>query len=319
MAKNDEEKLGRRILNSFTKNRKDTLKFLEYVVQKRPWLFSNEKIQRIANCGQNSVFQKIAWKEDAKLARAHFCHYHYLCRSCANARSIKQIQQLRYYIEQNHLQLMNRYYVVLTIKHEKTDTLDDLMEKLLRHRQKLSKRAANSRRESQKTKSVFGRFIGMISVVEVTWTDSAWRHPHINLFGYMEDELEIIERKNRRWQTRYVNQEMETEWEEITGDSYIINVNPIDSLWESYFSKTGTWEVFKYTLKLHDLPIDKRLAFVEYMERNKKQRLMVKHWTFRWLNKFCEGVNLWPLKPEDLEDVFYHIFIDDDWTAKRLR
>ena len=314
-----EKSSARKTVESFARNRKETLKFLDYIVKHRPWLYTNAKIQRIADCWQHSVFQKVAGKKDAKLKRAQFCRYHYLCRSCANARSIKQIQMLRYYVEQHHLQRMEWYYVVLTIKHTKEDSLQDLMDKLFMYRAKLSKRRTNGLRASHKNKSVFSRFIGMVSVIEVTWTKSGGRHPHINIFGYMDedDKLELIERTNFYWQVRKVNPEMETEREKLTGDSKIIYVRPVDSLWETYFDRRWTGEIFKYTLKLQDLPVEKRLEFIEYMEANKWRRFMVKHGTFEKMNKFCEWAELSPISKDDLEDTFYDIVIDKNGQVER--
>ena len=314
----EEKSAARKAVESFSKNRVETLEFLDYIVQQRPWLFSNQKIQRIADCWQYSVFQKVVNEKDAKLVRARFCRYHYLCRSCANARSIKQIQILRYFVEQHHLQFKNWYYVVLTMKHNIEDSLEGLMAKLFTHRKKLSKLASNSKRKWHKNKSIFGQFHGMVSVIEVTRKPTNGWHPHLNIFWYMDEELELEKKSNFYGQIRQVNPTMEKERKKLTWDSDIINVRPVNALWETYFNKRWTGEIFKYTLKLAWLPIEKRLEFIEYMEANKGRRFMVKHGTLSGMNKFAEWKELWPITKADLENTKYHIMIDDNGTIERI-
>ena len=71
-------------------------------------------------------------------------------------------------IKERNLFAKNRYYIVLTIKHNENDKLEDLMEKLMNAKDKLARNYKNSKRTTQKTKSFFNVFDGMVSSIEVT-------------------------------------------------------------------------------------------------------------------------------------------------------
>jgi hypothetical protein len=58
-------------------------------------------------------------------------------------------------IEVNNLYSKKWYYIVLTIKHKKDDSLDELMVKLMKAKEKLARNYRNSKRDSQKKKSFF--------------------------------------------------------------------------------------------------------------------------------------------------------------------
>jgi hypothetical protein len=71
-------------------------------------------------------------------------------------------------IQANNLYQKKRYYIVLTIKHTKKDNLSDLLEKLMKCKDKLARNYRNAKRQSQKNKSFFHYFNGMAISIEVS-------------------------------------------------------------------------------------------------------------------------------------------------------
>jgi hypothetical protein len=86
-------------------------------------------------------------------------------------------------IKVNGLYSKKWYYIVLTIKHSKDDSLDDLMIKLMEAKDKLARNYRNAKRDTQKNKSFFHYFDGMVISIEIAHKGSNGWHPHINILA----------------------------------------------------------------------------------------------------------------------------------------
>jgi hypothetical protein len=100
------------------------------------------------------------------------------------------IQRFESFIKEKELTTKNWYYIVLTIKHGYNDKLSDLLSKLTKSKDKLARNYRNGKRVSQKTKSFFSQFDGMVSSIEVTKNKNG-RHPHLNLLVCTDNEIQI--------------------------------------------------------------------------------------------------------------------------------
>ena len=78
------------------------------------------------------------------------------------------IQRFEKFIREKDLTGKNWYYIVLTIKHDYNDKLENLLSKLTKSKDKLARDYRNGKRLNHKTKSFFSQFDGMVSSIEVT-------------------------------------------------------------------------------------------------------------------------------------------------------
>ena len=78
------------------------------------------------------------------------------------------IQRFESFIQEKHLTNKNWYYIVLTVRHNSNEKLEDLILKLTNAKDKLARNYRNSKRSAVKTKSFFSQFDGMVSSIEVT-------------------------------------------------------------------------------------------------------------------------------------------------------
>lgn len=91
------------------------------------------------------------------------------------------IKKFAYGIKANNLYKKNWYYIVLTIKHSKDNTLEELLDKLTKAKDKLARNYRNSKRKTQKKRSFVSIFDGFAISIEVSHKGSNGRHPHINI------------------------------------------------------------------------------------------------------------------------------------------
>jgi len=64
----------------------------------------------------------------------------------------------------------NWYHITLTVKHNKYQSLEFVINKLWKAKEKLAQRFKNSQREAHKSKSFMHNFDGIVSSVEVTYS-----------------------------------------------------------------------------------------------------------------------------------------------------
>lgn len=108
------------------------------------------------------------------------------------------------------------------------------MEKLYAGKEKLARRYRNGKRATQKKKSFFNYFDGIVSSIEVTYTENNGRHPHIHILACSEKELPIVYLKKGQCNG---NEELQAEWLDITGDSYQVSMREI-TVEDGYFDRS---------------------------------------------------------------------------------
>lgn len=266
----------KRTLLKLKKSQKLKKELFEYLAIHKPHLLNHSmKANRIKECSNIVAFRENleTWKRE--LLSANFCKYDRICIACATKRAIRMIKRFEQGIRENDLYKKKRYYIVLTIKHWKNDKLEDLLEKLMRWKQKMARNFRNSKRSKQKSKSFFHYFDWMVISIEVSHKWKHWRHPHINILACSDYDIPI-EKRYTRWTT---NEQLKQERLKITWDSYVHNIRQIN-VSSDHFTTSGIGEVFKYAIKFSDLTVA-QLAEVMDVQHKKWYRFFSTYGIFR--------------------------------------
>jgi len=222
------EELSNRV-DRYGKARSTALDVAEYM---RSHVQGEEKrVRRVLECGDYLAFRHYFTVDQVKLHAASFCMQHLLCPLCAIRRGSKALKSYldRWDTVRTQKPLLSAFMVTLTVKDG-----EDLAERF-NHLHK-------SQRELWKRKHR-GRGSVLDGVSGAVWSyefkrgkNSGLWHPHLHMIALSEVEPD----KYR----------LSGEWREITGDSFIVDVRPIDQS----DPVSGFLEVFKYAVKFSDQP-----------------------------------------------------------------
>ncbi len=238
-------------------------------------LWSIRKKGRIKDCCNVLIFRDYL-NGEKKLYKTNFCKYDKFCLACATRRSIKMIQKFEAWIVQYGLDTKNWYHISLTVKHNNRQSLGFLMDKLWKAKEKLAQRFRNSKRDNHKAKSFMHNFDGIVSSVEVTYSQKSGRHPHIHMLVCTDKEIPIEWSKKL---TAHSNRELQKEWYQITGDSYSVGIRKVAVNKDNY-SRKGIGEVFKYAVKFSKLDIPQLSEVIE-IQQIKRYRFFATYGIFR--------------------------------------
>ena len=271
-------------MNESQKKKKE---IVEYIQKNKPDLMGSVfKSTRIRNCCNVLIFHDYLTGTQ-KLYKANFCKYDKFCLACSTRRSIRMIQRFINWIQQYQLYKKHWYHITLTVRHNKNQSLNEVMDKLCTAKEKLGKRYRNWKRVTQKKKSFFNYFDGIVSSIEVTYNEKNGRHPHIHILACSEVDLPIVYLKKGQcnW-----NKELQDEWLGITGDSYQVAMRKI-TVEDGYFDRSWIWEVFKYAVKFSVLDVPHLVDLIE-LQHKKKYHFFSTYGIFRG----------WKLDSNDGED-----------------
>lgn len=192
---------------------------------------------KLEKCGHYLLFRDYFTAGKVRLHAADFCRKHLLCPLCAIRRGAKLVKS---YLER--LQVVSQakaelrpYLVTLTVKNG-----DDLAERF-QHLQRSMAKLTQARRSYLRGKGPHVEMVkavgGVASYEFKRGGRSGLWHPHTHgvWLCYEAPDSEKLSR----------------EWHEMTGDSYIVDVRPIDQA----DPVAGFLEVFKYAVKFSDLPL----------------------------------------------------------------
>ena len=219
------ETLPKRV-DRYGKARKSALDIAEYMACSTKHQAMAAKVQ---SCGDYLLFRHFFTVDKVKLHAAQFCKKHLLCPLCAIRRGAKALSA---YLQRWHAIQLQRpglrpYLVTLTVKDG-----PDLAERF--------KHLHKSQRELWMRKHR-GRGSVLDGVEGAVWSYEVKRgqgsgvwHPHLHMIALCETPPDA--------------EKLSSEWHEITGDSFIVDVRPISQ--EDPVS--GFIEVFKYAVKFSD-------------------------------------------------------------------
>ena len=233
---------------------------------------------RVTVCGDYLLFRHYFTVDQVRLHAARFCMKHLLCPLCAIRRGAKALQAYlpRYEAVRAQNTALRPFLVTLTVKDG-----PDLGERF-RHLH-----AAQRELWMRKHR---GRGCSLDLVEAAVWSYEVKRgagsglwHPHLHmvaLAGQQPDPLRLA-----------------CEWRVITGDSFIVDVRPIDEADPA----SGFLEVFKYALKFSDMePADTWHAF----QVLKGRRLVASAGLFRGID-IPEQLTDEPLDDLPFVELFY--------------
>lgn len=189
---------------------------------------------KLKGCGNYLVFHDYYTADQVRLHGASFCKCHLLCNLCAIRRASKGMQAyLQKYaaVIKENLTLIP-YFVTLT-----TANGEDLPERY-QHLSRSVRRLLRSRRNARAGQK-FVEFVkaeGGFFSIEVTNIGNGW-HVHIHMVWLCATSPDAFK--------------LSKEWHAITGDSFIVDVRPIQGELVD-----GFCEVFKYALKFSDLSLE---------------------------------------------------------------
>lgn len=179
---------------------------------------------RLADCGSYLEFHHYYTVDQVRLANAYLCRQHLICPLCAIRRGAKL---LKAYLERIERVLAERpelrpYFVTTTVKNG-----EDLYERVRHLRRSLGRllvkrRGTRQRGEAQKA-------AGGVYSIEVTEEGRGY-HPHAHSLWLCEDAPSQVL--------------LSEEWHDITGDSFIVDVQEVTG-----DVVRGLLETFKYAVK----------------------------------------------------------------------
>lgn len=187
--------------------------------------------QRVHSCGDYLVFRHYFTVDKVRLHGAQLCMKHLLCPLCAVRRGAKALKAYldRWEVIWAEKTALRPFLVTLTVRDG-----DDLAERF-RHLQR-------GQRELWKRKQR-GRGSALDGVVGAVWSYEVKRgsgsgqwHPHLHMIALAETMPDASA--------------LAAEWKNITLDSHVVDVRPIDQ----QDPVSGFLEVFKYAVKFSDQP-----------------------------------------------------------------
>lgn len=226
---NKEQNLDDRLAR-YGKAKKHNLAIRNYILEHHPG--KANITGPMAECGSYLVFRNFYTMGETRLFSANFCRKHLLCRLCACARSAKVMR--RYMARYESIiaddPTVKPYLVTLTVRDG--ESLHERINHLMSCFRSLCKRRHGKRDISEIKKASAAVF----SYEVKRGANSGLWHPHVHCL--MLCSVPIDQKK------------LSAEWHRITGDSFIVDVRPIDTTDPS----GGFLEVFKYAVKFSDQP-----------------------------------------------------------------
>ena len=244
---------------------------------------------RVSNCGEYLVFRHYFTIDSVRLHAAQFCKKHLLCPLCAVRRGAKALQAYlpRYEALRLSAPHLRPFLVTLTVKDG-----PDLAERF-DHLQK-GQRELWMRKHRQRGSPLDGVAAAVWSYEVKRGQGSNLWHPHLHMVAMAEHAPD--------------KGMLSSEWHSITGDSFIVDVRPIDEADPA----SGFLEVFKYALKFSDMePSDTFDAFRVLQGR----RLVCSAGMFRGI-EIPESLLDEPLDDLPFVELFYR-YIGAGYTLKR--
>ena len=227
-------------VNRYGKAKKTALDVAEYIGGNRDLQRLDRQLCRLKSCGDYLVFRHFFTVDQVKLHAASLCDLHLLCPLCAIRRGAKALKAYldRWEVIRAEKTALRPFLVTLTVKDG-----PDLLERF----QHLHK----AQRELWKRKQR-GRGSALDGVEGAVWSYEVKRgsgsgqwHPHLHMIALAENQPD--------------QDELSSEWHNITGDSFVVDVRPISP----DDPVSGFIEVFKYAVKFSEQePADTVAAYL---------------------------------------------------------
>lgn len=223
--------LGKR-LSRYGSARENALRFRDFLKGQR----EDKLADALSECGNYAVFREYFTVGQTRLAHFCTCKKHLICPLCAIRRGAKALRVYLARVEALMASdaLLRPYMVTLTTKNG-----DDLGERFAHLHGCL--RSYHRRRSRARQSGEVLKASAAVWSYEVTNKGKGW-HPHVHAIWLCREAPDAFK--------------LSEEWHALTGDSFIVDVRPIDMS----DPVGGFCEVFKYALKFSDLADADRLT-----------------------------------------------------------
>jgi hypothetical protein len=207
--------------------------------------------RQMTECGSWLLFRDYFTHQKLRLHRAFFCKRHLLCPFCAmrrGAKFVKAYSERLQAIEQMAPGL-RQFMVTVTVKNG--PDLAERFRHLKSHWQQLQQRRRDVLKGKRVGFSPFDTIEAAVWSFEVTNKGNGW-HPHLHAVCLSRGEPP--------------EREFRAAWEQLTGDSFMVDVRPI----ETADGSVGAFcEVFKYALKFSELNPEQNLEAWRVLQRHR--------------------------------------------------
>lgn len=184
----------------------------------------------VSECGEYLLFRHYTTVDLVRLHAARLCRKHLLCPLCAIRRGAKALQAYlpRYEAVRGSEGRLSPFLVTLTVRDG--EDLAGRFRHLMRSQHELWKR-----KHRRRGSALDGVEAAVWSYEVKRGSGSSLWHPHLHMVAMAEQAPD--------------SRQLAAEWFAITGDSFIVDVRPIDQADPA----SGFLEVFKYALKFSDM------------------------------------------------------------------
>lgn len=230
---------------------------------------------RLVMCGEWLQFRDYYTVNQVRLHHANFCKKHLLCPLCAIRRTSKHTEK---YLErskeiQEHDGQIKPYFITLTLKDREN------LEEMLQEAKRALAVMVNNRRQAshgRRPPIQMNKACAGVSAFEIKrGKNSGLWHVHIHAIWMCSSPP---------WET-----ELSREWQEITGDSFVVDVRPVHDA-------MGFIEVLSYAVKFSTMSVEENFEAYKIL---KGKRLIN---SFGWFRGIGEPEIL---EDEPLEDLPY--------------
>ena len=203
---------------------------------------------KLRDCGNALWFRDYYTIGQHKLSGGCFCQKTLICGLCAILRGSKLLAS--YLARMKLVQVVEPGLrpIMVTVSVRNGEHLGERLDHL-RH----SLKTLHHRRHRSNQPSVMHSVAGGVYSTEVTNTGNGW-HPHAHAIWMVDSAHEAVTNP-RAWAL----QKLSPEWHAITGDSYIVDAQPITPTDAENPYVEGFCEVFKYAVKPAELGRDRLL------------------------------------------------------------
>ena len=221
------EALPKRI-DKYGKAKKTALDVVDYMVTLPEHQATTE---RLSKCGDYLVFRHYWTVDKVRLHGARLCGKSLLCQLCAIRRGSKALKAYADRWEVIHAEKPHLLPFMVTLTVKDGPDLKERFKHLFKSQHELWKQKHRGRG------SPFDGIEGAVWSYEIKrGSGSGLWHPHLHMIALAESAPDAFD--------------LAKEWKNITGDSFIVHVTPIDQK----DPISGFMEVFKYAVKFSDQP-----------------------------------------------------------------
>jgi hypothetical protein len=196
----------------------------------------------LTQCANYLVFHNYYTVEELRLVKASTCKKSLLCPFCAARRAAKMIEKNLAKVKAAMAADSSLKPVMITFTIKNGVSLPERFNHLSGSYKRLQQRRRDWLKGQRWTE--FAKVQGAIHSYEITNKGEGW-HPHIHMVALLDDWIDQAA--------------LSAEWQEITGDSFIVDVRrikPKDVGAGGLDIASGLLEVFKYAVKFQDMSLE---------------------------------------------------------------